>query len=106
MVNNAYYYGLTPLEVRELTLVEMADFVTQRRKYEVKMKKLIAQSGYVAGIVGSMSLAKSRPEFEKFFAFPDVDEKTSDLEKSKQQMLAWAISANRQARGNNKGGTV
>lgn len=103
MLEQAYAYGITPKEASELTLAEMASFISARRKKELEDKKFYAQIGYSAGVVASSTFAKRRPRFEGMFNFPQTDGKP-DLAKSKAEMVIWAETVNRLARKSKKGG--
>ena len=97
MLDEAYYYGITPKEAQELTLAEMASFIKAKRRQEMDWVKVLANVGYTAGAIGSMSLSKRRPRFSECFKFPD-DDKPVNLETAKSQMLAWAERVNRASR--------
>ena len=105
MLEKAYSYGLTPQEAKELTLAEMASFISANEKRERHLLEMIAKIGYAAGLVGSSTLATRKPRFEDLFQFPKDDEQPlTDVETSKRQMLVWAETINRQARRQSKGG--
>ena len=104
MLEKAYSYGLTPQEAKELTLAEMASFISANEKRERHLLKLFAQIGYSAGLVGSTALAQRKPRFEDLFSFPENEQPAPNLETSKRQMLVWAETVNRQARRQSKGG--
>ena len=104
MLEEAYYYGLSPREAKELTPAEMASFIKARRKQEMDITKVNSYIGYAAGIVGSAALSKKRPKFSDLFNFPkDPDEKI-DFERSKAMMLVWAETANRADRKKSRKG--
>lgn len=99
MLEEAYAYGLKPREATELTLAEMASFISAKRKKEMEQNKLLAQIGYSGGMIASLSLAKKRPEFSEVFNFPKTEEiNKNDIEKSKAGMLVWAEEMNRLVR--------
>ena len=98
MLEEAYCYGLTPQQATELTVAEMASFISAKKKHEMKQYEILAQIGYSAGIVASMSLAKKRPKFEELFTFPKEVDKQRGTELLKSQMLIWAENTNRRAR--------
>lgn len=105
MLEKAYSYGITPQEAKELTLAEMASFISANEKMERHRLKLLAQIGYSAGLMGSTALAQRKPRFEDLFSFPKEDENNStNIEQSKKQMLVWAETVNRLARKKSKGG--
>ena len=97
LLEEAYYFGLTPKEATELTPVEMAAFVTARRKHENDFQRSLAHMSYSAGVLGSMALAKRVPRFEEVFKFDDQHEASQTLERSKLEMIAFAANMNRQA---------
>lgn len=98
MLEEAYTYGLTPKEATELTLAEMASFISANRRAELERSKLLARIGYSAGMLGSMSLAKKRPRFEEIFQFPHSQDNQNNATRLKAQMLVWAEQMNRLAR--------
>lgn len=103
MLEELYAYGLTPQQATELTLAEMASFLSARKKHELAQQKMLAQIGYSAGIIGSMALTKSRPRFEEIFSFPR-EQVAVDANLMKARMLVWAQNSNRVDRKNkNKG---
>lgn len=90
------YFGLHPKEATELTVAEMALFIKCQRRRQRDEWRMLAQVGYSGGIVGSMSLSKSRPKFEELFNFPVDEEHQKELiERSRKQMIAWAANVNR-----------
>lgn len=103
MLEQCYYYGLTPDQAYALTPLEMAQFIRARHRHQLDEWKLIAETGYSAGLIGSMSLAKSRPKFKEVFNFPE-EEQRSEVEISKAQMIVWAETANKEYRKRHKGG--
>lgn len=97
MIEEAYYYGLTPKEVTELSAAEVAVFVEVRHRRLLDDQKMLAQMSYSAGVLGSMALAKKMPRFEQVFKFPDDVEKgitKMDVERSKAEMMALAANLN------------
>ena len=87
-----------------MTVVELADFVKIRRKRQIDEQKAVAQAAYVAGCIGSMALARNRPRFEDVFSFPKDESKSTEVEKSRLQMIAYAEYVNREARKTMRGG--
>lgn len=104
MLEELYAYGVTPKQATELTLAEMASFLSARRKHEVGFYKKLAQIGYSAGLVGSSALARRKPRFDDLFTFPSDDVPVNNVELMKAQMLVWAQNVNRLDRKRNKGG--
>lgn len=82
----------------------MAQFVDANRKRQLDEHRMLAEVGYVAGIIGSMALAKRRPSFKEVFDFPEPEHPVEDPEAYKQKMLAWAEQVNRADRKSRKGG--
>lgn len=98
LLEEAYYFGLTPKEATELTPNEMASFISARRRHEIDNQKMLARMSYSAGMLGSMSLAKRFPKFEEVFSFPsDKPDNAEDIERSKLEMMAFAANMNRAA---------
>lgn len=86
---------MSPNDVNVLSLAELVDFVEANRKRQLDDWKMLAQVGYSAGIVGSMSLSKTRPKFEDMFNFPQEEKKIEeDTEVHKVRMIAWAQQMN------------
>ena len=102
LVDRAYYYGLKPSEVANLTVAEMARFIDAREKKEFDDLKKMAKVGYTVGILASMSLSTKRPSFEEAFGFRDEASKEQSIERSKNEMLAWAINMNSQYKEESK----
>ncbi len=98
MLEEAYYFGLTPERAFQLTFYELASFVEARRKRQLDDWRMMANVGYTAGIVGSMSFSKTRPRFEELFNFPKEETKIDNVDKHKAEMMAWAFNVNRQNR--------
>ena len=98
MLDEAYYYGITPREADDLTLAEMASFIKAKRRQEMDLYKVLANVGYTTGMLASMSLSKRRPRFSECFRFPDEEKKPIDLDRAKAQMLVWAERVNRESR--------
>ena len=87
-----------------MTVVELADFVQIMRKRQIDEQNAVAQAAYVAGCIGSMALARNRPRFEDVFSFPKDESKSTEVEKSRLQMIAYAEYVNREARKMMRGG--
>ena len=105
MIEEAYYYGLTPKEVTELSAAEVAVFIEVRRRRLLDDQKMLAQMSYSAGVLGSMALAKKMPKFEQVFKFPDDVKKEvtkTDIERSKLEMMALAANLNAQVQRSKK----
>jgi len=98
LIEEAYYYGLTPAEVSELSAAEVAVFVEVKQRKALDDQKMLAQMSYSAGVLGSMSLARRLPKFSEVFVFPeDKKEITAqDVERSKLEMIAFAMALNAQ----------
>lgn len=103
MLEEAYSYGLTPHEATELTVAEMASFITAHRKREKRLAKILAQIEYSAGIIASMSLSKTRPKFEEVFDFSDETSSSPEWVKSKNALLCWAETMNKKSRRKKNG---
>jgi hypothetical protein len=80
----------------------MASFVEARRKRQLDDWRFMAQVGYSSGIIGSMSLSKTRPRFADVYNFPKEEEKLESVERKKAEMLAWAANMNRISRRRGK----
>lgn len=104
MLEELYAYGVTPKQATELTLAEMASFISARRRYEIGFYKKLAQIGYSAGLVGSSTLARRKPRFEDLFTFPNDETPVNNVELMKAQMLVWAQNVNRLDRKRKRGG--
>lgn len=82
-----------------MTPAEMALFIESRKRRQRDDYIALANVGYVAGMLGSMSLAKTRPKFSDLFSFDDVaTAKEADIEKNKKAMIVWAENLNRASR--------
>lgn len=103
MLEEAYSFGLTPREAYELTLEEMAIFINANRRRATEQTRIMANIAYNAGIVASMSLAKTRPRFEDLFYFKEQNQQL-DVENHKRRMIAFAEQINRIGRKREKGG--
>lgn len=104
MLEEAYYFGLTPKEAEQLTAGEMASFIKANRKRELEQNKVNASIGYATGVLASMSLSKRRPRFSEVFNFPKDEDERFNVEQHKAQMLVWAERTNRLSRKENKSG--
>lgn len=101
MLEQCYYYGLTPDQAYALTPKEMAEFIEANHKRQVDDWRMIANVGYSAGCIGSMALAKKRPRFDEVFNFPE-EKSTNEVEVNKAQMIVWAENMNREYRKSQK----
>lgn len=97
MIRSAYSYGLTPAEVKELTLVELMEFVQANAKRDKEFSRFITKVGYSTGIIASMALSKRRPKYEEVWGV-DKSEEVQTADQFKKQMIAWAANVNRLAR--------
>lgn len=80
-----------------MSAAEMVLYIDANQKRQLHEWKMGAQIGYAAGLIGSMSLAKSRPAFDSLFNFPK-NQKTSTAINDKMSeiaMLGWAMDMNR-----------
>lgn len=95
MLEETYYFGITPNEAANLTFAEMASFVEAQKRRQIDEWKMLASVGYSTGLIGSMSLSKSRPRFDDIYNFPKDEPVIKDaVEHSKLEMLAIAANIN------------
>ena len=105
LLEEAYYFGLTPKEAKELTFAEMASFIGAAKRRQLDDWRMASQIGYSAGIIASMSLQKTRPRFDEVFNFPkdSVTRGSSEIDAHKARMIVWAEQVNREYRKGVKG---
>lgn len=100
LVEEAYYYGLTPTEVKVLEIADVVSYIKANKRRAHDEKKLLAEISYAGGLVASTSMSSKRPRFSELFHIKEntTTNKKSEITQSKNMLMYYAHQMNRIAR--------